>query len=102
MRGTPTRSGGIMLRLIAVGLSFFALTAPVGAGERPAPKPQVQTRESQAAMTPATALEALKAGNGRFVDNATKRRDWSAKVVATSMGQYPFAAVLGCMDSRVP
>jgi carbonic anhydrase len=64
--------------------------------------PNVQTRESQAAMTPASALELLKAGNARFVSNTSKRRDWSAKVVATAAGQYPFAAVLGCMDSRAP
>jgi carbonic anhydrase len=31
-----------------------------------------------------------------------KPRDWSAKVMATASGQFPFAAVLGCMDSRVP
>lgn len=64
--------------------------------------PEVQTAESQAAMTPAQALERLKAGNARFVSNAPKARDWSAKVTATSAGQHPFAAVLGCMDSRAP
>jgi carbonic anhydrase len=65
-------------------------------------KPEVQTRESQAAMTPAAARARLEEGNRRFVANATKPRDWSAKVVATASGQFPFAAVLGCMDSRVP
>lgn len=64
--------------------------------------PEVQTKESQAAMTPAAALERLKEGNRRFAANATRQRDWSAKVVATASGQYPFAAVLGCMDSRAP
>jgi len=64
--------------------------------------PEVQTADSQAAMTPAQALERLQAGNARFVANAPKSRDWSAKVIATSAGQYPFAAVLGCMDSRAP
>ena len=63
---------------------------------------QVQTKETQAAMTPAAALERLKEGNARFVANAPKTRDWSAKVVATSSGQYPIAAVLACMDSRAP
>ena len=63
---------------------------------------QVQTKETQAAMTPAAALERLKEGNARFVANAPKTRDWSAKVVATSSGQYPFVAVLACMDSRAP
>jgi carbonic anhydrase len=91
---------------LAVGLFVFALVAfPVAGQETPAAapaKPEVGTRESQAAMTPTTALERLKEGNVRFVSNATKRRDWSAKVVATASGQFPFAAVLGCMDSRAP
>jgi carbonic anhydrase len=63
---------------------------------------QVQTQESQAAMTPAQALERLREGNARFTSNATKPRDWSAKVAATASGQFPFAAVLACMDSRAP
>jgi len=61
-----------------------------------------QTAESQAAMTPARALEKLKAGNARFAENKTRSRDWTAKVAATAAGQYPFAAVLACMDSRAP
>ena len=64
--------------------------------------PEVQTKESQAAMTPAAAIARLEEGNRRFVANATKQRDWSAKVVATASGQFPFAAILGCMDSRAP
>jgi carbonic anhydrase len=62
----------------------------------------VQTLESQAAMTPAQALERLAAGNARFASNAMKPRDWSAKVIATAAGQFPCAAVLACMDSRAP
>jgi carbonic anhydrase len=84
-----------MKRLTAIALFvLFALALPAAA--------QVQTKESQSAMTPAEALERLQAGNARFVANATKPRDWSAKVLATAPGQYPFAAVLGCMDSRAP
>jgi carbonic anhydrase len=93
-------------RFIAIVL--LCVLAPVsgaaeekGAAAAPG-RPNVQTRESQAAMTPASALEALEAGNARFVSNTSKRRDWTAKVVATAAGQYPFAAVLGCMDSRAP
>jgi carbonic anhydrase len=86
---------------VAIALCL-ALGAPVAAKEGTAPKAEVQTKESQAAMTPAAALERLKAGNARFVSKATTRRDWPAEVAATASGQYPFAAVLGCMDSRVP
>src|SRR5262245_20213846 len=89
--------------IAAVVLCLPALALQVAAEESPAPaKPEVQTQESQAAMTPSGALERLRAGNARFVANAPKKRDWSAKVVATASGQFPFAAVLGCMDSRAP
>ena len=59
------------------------------------------TKESLAAMKPAEALEQLKQGNGRFLAGAAPR-DLRAQVKATASGQYPFAAVLSCMDSRVP
>src|SRR5687768_8974788 len=78
------------------------LSAPAVAAEPAPAKPNVQTQASQAAMTPAAALERLKAGNARFVANTMQTRDWSAKVMATASGQYPFAIILGCMDSRGP
>jgi carbonic anhydrase len=89
----------------AVVLWLSVPGVPVDAEGPPAAVPStpvVQTRQSQAEMTPAGALDRLKAGNARFVSNATRRRDWSAKVVATASGQFPFAAVLACMDSRAP
>jgi carbonic anhydrase len=64
--------------------------------------PDVQTPASQAAMTPAQAFDRLREGNARFTANGMKARNWSAKVIATATGQYPFAAVLACMDSRAP
>jgi carbonic anhydrase len=64
--------------------------------------PDVQTATSQSAMTPAQALGRLREGNARFASNGMKARDWSAKVIATATGQYPFVAVLACMDSRAP
>ena len=82
--------------LILVASLLLGQTAPV---KKP---PEVQTRLSQTAMTPAAAIERLQEGNRRFVANAMKPRDWSAKVAATASGQYPFAAILGCMDSRAP
>jgi len=88
--------------IVAIGVCLSTLPAPLAAQQAPAAKPEIQTRESQAAMTPAAALERLKEGNLRFASNTAKRRDWSAKVLATAPGQFPFAAVLGCMDSRVP
>jgi carbonic anhydrase len=63
---------------------------------------QVSTKETQAAMTPAAALQRLKDGNARFVAGQPKIRDWNAKVIATAMGQYPYSAVVSCIDSRAP
>lgn len=60
------------------------------------------TKEGQSSLTPARALEMLKAGNQRFVQNREVNRDLLQQVGQTSTGQYPFAAVLGCIDSRVP
>jgi carbonic anhydrase len=95
------------MRTLAQAFSVAAVLAPALAAATPesagAPtKPDVQTRESQAAMTPAAALERLKAGNARFAANAPTTRDWKSKVAATKSGQFPFAAILGCMDSRGP
>jgi carbonic anhydrase len=53
-------------------------------------------------MTPAAALARLREGNARFVANAPQAHDWAKSVAATASGQYPFAAVLSCMDSRAP
>jgi carbonic anhydrase len=56
-------------------------------------------------MIPAQeALQRLRAGNARFVDNKTSRdsRITQAHREALADGQAPFAIVLGCSDSRVP
>jgi carbonic anhydrase len=59
------------------------------------------TKETQAAISPADALQRLKDGNARFVAGQSLPRDLRAQVKATGGGQYPFATVLGCIDSRV-
>ena len=62
----------------------------------------VQTKESQAKMTPRTALETLKEGNARFAaGKAQNHAVYRAEVTETSKGQYPFAAVVSCIDARV-
>ncbi len=60
-----------------------------------------QTKQTQQALTPDAALQILREGNARFVAGTTLRRDLARQVRETSDGQYPFAAVLGCVDSRV-
>jgi carbonic anhydrase len=90
-----------MKRVLVV--SMACVSALVAAsGQTPAPAPEVQTAATQAAMTPAAALARLKEGNARFVSNTGRKRDLTAKVLATASGQFPFAVVLGCMDSRSP
>lgn len=87
------------------------LAASAAAALPDAPKPGikaaaktavVQTKESQAAMTPARALDVLKEGNARFRAGISIQKNLPAKVKASKAGQFPFAAVLSCMDSRVP
>nr|WKN36698.1 carbonic anhydrase family protein [Tunicatimonas sp. TK19036] len=63
---------------------------------------KTQTAETQAALTPAQALTMLKEGNKRFQQNIKSDRDLLQQVKETSYGQYPFAVVLSCIDSRVP
>jgi carbonic anhydrase len=60
------------------------------------------SEEAQQAMTPDQALAELRAGNERFVNGKMRNRDLIAQVRATASGQFPFAVVLGCIDSRVP
>lgn len=92
----------------AIALVSLALAVPAAAlaqtsaDTKDKKAPAIQTAESQAAMTPASALEKLKKGNARFVEKNMRSRDWQAKVPATASGQYPFAAILACMDSRTP
>lgn len=61
---------------------------------------KTQTAETQANLTPEKALEVLKEGNKRFVNNLKVNRNLLEQVNATQDGQYPFAIVLSCIDSR--
>jgi carbonic anhydrase len=60
-----------------------------------------QTSQSQAAMTPHSALDMLKEGNARFVARKMSDRNLIEQVEQTATGQYPFATILSCIDSRV-
>lgn len=60
-----------------------------------------QSAESQKSQTPASALQSLKEGNARFAQGESSQRDLPQQVQATSGGQWPFAVVLSCIDSRV-
>lgn len=62
---------------------------------------KAHTKETQATMTPEKALNFLKEGNVRFQNNLKANRNLLEQVNDTSDGQFPFATILSCIDSRV-
>lgn len=60
------------------------------------------TQELQENLTPSEAHRILVEGNKRFVQNVKAQRNLKSQVLETSTGQYPFAVILSCIDSRVP
>jgi carbonic anhydrase len=61
---------------------------------------ETMTKEMQEALTPQQAVQLLKDGNKRFVKNMKLNRNLEQQVSETSKGQYPFAVILSCIDSR--
>ena len=61
-----------------------------------------QTKEALASMTPERALSLLKEGNRRYVDGKSIKRNLLIDTQNAAFEQYPFAVILGCVDSRVP
>ena len=61
-----------------------------------------QTAHTQLEMTPEMAIQMLTNGNARFMQGNPLNRDLHAQVKETASGQYPFAAVVSCIDSRIP
>src|SRR5580693_7643636 len=83
-----------MSRRLVLGAGAAALAAA----------PLVGTAEAQPARavdTPDAALARLLEGNGRYVAGKLNERDFSSGRAARALGQAPFAAILGCADSRV-
>jgi carbonic anhydrase len=62
---------------------------------------KAHTRETQATMTPQKSLQYLQEGNQRFQNNLKANRNLLEQVNDTSDGQFPFATILSCIDSRV-
>ena len=85
-----------------LGLMIGCQAAPQGTTASSIAVSDVQTRQTQSAMTPRQALDELKQGNARFVSGHSRVRDFPRQVKATAGGQYPFAVVLSCLDSRQP
>ncbi|QBR84822.1 carbonic anhydrase [Legionella israelensis] len=60
------------------------------------------TKELQQKITPEQAIELLQKGNQRFIQNLRLNRNLLQQVNETASGQYPFATILSCIDSRTP
>lgn len=61
---------------------------------------RTHSKETQSSLTPQTALQILKEGNDRFIKNLKANRNLLQQVNETSTGQFPFATILSCIDSR--
>ena len=103
------RAFGRQLGLSTAGLALAGCAAPESSADSSPAEADVdqgfvpaQDAASQAAITPDGALTLLADGNARFVAGTPVRRDYSDQIRATAADQYPFAVVLGCIDSRVP
>lgn len=93
----------ILAALLALAFSGAALASddhggPVAA--KPYTPGVVMTKAVQAGITPDSAIDILKAGNGRFAAGKPLPRKLKQKVTQTALGQYPFASVVACIDSR--
>jgi carbonic anhydrase len=83
-----------------LALVLLLIAAPATAQERDLTA--ALTAETQASLTPMEVIQLLKDGNERFVDDEAVERNFMEQVQQTAGGQYPMAAILGCIDSRVP
>jgi carbonic anhydrase len=85
------------------GVLYVAvLMSLIGCKTNPTP-PNVSLpmdKATQTAMTPDQAIARLTEGNVRFVSGKPLDRDYPAEVILTAKGQYPFAAIVACVDSR--
>lgn len=61
---------------------------------------RTHSQETQSSLTPTLALQILKEGNDRFIKNLKANRNLLQQVNETSVGQFPFATILSCIDSR--
>jgi carbonic anhydrase len=90
-----------MCVICGVGPGRRALLGGLAAGLVAAGSARAQGMPEERPATPEAALERLQAGNARYAANQPLQRDFSAGRAARAAGQAPFAAVLGCADSRV-
>jgi carbonic anhydrase len=98
MHEGTTRRGFLLTALGAGAASHIApLHAQMGAAGSAS-----LTKEQRDRLTPDQVIEELKKGNERFRAGKTVAHDYRNQQRTTAAGQYPAAALLGCVDSRVP
>ncbi|MBA2652636.1 MAG: carbonic anhydrase [Tatlockia sp.] len=76
-------------------LSFIAITTGFASTQG-----KLVTQAQQQEMTPQQALQRLKEGNQRFLSNQSLPRDYLKQAHQSFFGQFPYALILNCMDSR--
>ena len=88
----------------AHGVEFktVGLKEKYGSFHEEVPFADYSSRELQSSLKPGEVLDLLKAGHQRFLDGRPLVRDLRRQAGATAAGQFPIAAVLGCIDSRAP
>ena len=87
-----------LLKLTATTAGIGLITNQLGINVLAAPV-KIATKS----LTPDAALAKLLAGNQRFANQTTKKPNQGAfRLQEVAQGQHPFAAILGCADSRVP
>src|SRR5262249_4309652 len=98
MRGDDRTSIGRRAFVTRAGIAAlgFALARDAIAADASKPPPKPEN-----IVTPDAALDRLVQGNARYVDGVAKRHDFKAEREALAGGQNPFAAILGCADSRI-
>ncbi len=84
-------------RRVFSGLGCLAAMTAIG----PMTAGPASAQPARSAETPDAALARLMEGNARYASGKMSERDYSVGRVARSQGQAPFAAILGCADSRV-
>jgi len=85
-----------------VGFKTLGLKEKYSRFDEQVPFADYSSRELQNSMKPGEVLDLLKAGHQRFLDGRPLVRDLRRQAGATAAGQFPIAAVLGCIDSRAP
>lgn len=88
------------LFIMSFGLLFFFNNALFATEDDLSLHGKTMTQAKQQHMSPKQALQRLKAGNQRFLTNRSITRDYLKQAHRSSFGQYPYAVVLNCMDSR--